>query len=308
MPICIPNNLPAFNTLQNENIFLMTEDRAKSQDIRPLRIAILNLMPTKITTETQLLRLIANTPLQVEITLLRTISHTAKNTSPEHLESFYKTFNDVHHTHFDGLIITGAPVETLPFEEVDYWKELTSIMEWAEDHVFSIFYICWAAQAGLYHHYGINKYAVDCKISGVYRHKVLDRYSKLTRGFDELFLAPHSRYTEIHAEDIHRVPELEILATSEEAGVYLLASRNGKHIFVTGHAEYDADTLRLEYERDRERGLDVPIPCCYFPGDDPSQQPLTSWRAHAHLLFSNWLNFYVYQETPFDLEKLNHKK
>ena len=304
MPVCIPNDLPAFKTLQEENIFLMTAERARTQDIRPLRIAILNLMPTKIITETQLMRLVGNTPLQVEITLLRTASHLAQNTSAEHLESFYQTIGEVCESRFDGIIITGAPVEMMPFEEVNYWHELTSIMDWAERHVFSILYICWAAQAGLYYRYGVKKYPVQHKISGVYRHKVLDPRSKLTRGFDDVFLAPHSRHTEIRADDIRRVPELELLAESEYAGVYLAATRSGKHVFCTGHSEYDADTLRLEYERDIKKGVDVPVPCNYFPGDDPAQQPVVLWRSHANLLFSNWLNYYVYQETPFDLNRL----
>ena len=304
MPVCIPNNLPAFKTLQEENIFLMTADRARTQDIRPLRIAILNLMPTKIVTETQLLRLIGNTPLQIEITLLRTASHLAKNTAADHLESFYQTIDEVRESRFDGLIITGAPVEMKPFEEVSYWHELTAIMEWAKHHVFSTLYICWAAQAGLYYHYGVNKYPLSRKVSGVYWHKVLDTRSKLTRGFDDVFLAPHSRHTEICADDIQRIPELELLAVSEEVGVYLAAARSGKHIFVTGHSEYDADTLRLEYERDIAKGMDVPIPCNYFHDNDPSKNPIVSWRAHSNLLFSNWLNYCVYQETPFDLTKL----
>ena len=304
MPVCIPNNLPAFKTLQKENIFLMTAERARTQDIRPLRIAILNLMPTKIVTETQFLRLVGNTPLQVEITLLRTASHVIKNTSADHLGSFYQTIDKVCESRFDGLIITGAPVETKPFEEVHYWHELTSIMAWTERHVFSTLYICWAAQAGLYYRYGVNKYPLPQKISGVYRHKVLDQYSKLTRGFDDVFPAPHSRHTEIRADDIQHIPELDLLAVSNDAGVYLAATHNGKHVFVTGHPEYDADTLRLEYERDIAKGMDVPMPCNYFPGNDPSQQPVVSWRAHANLLFSNWLNYCVYQEVPFDLNKL----
>ena len=304
MPVCIPNDLPAFKTLQNENIFLMTADRARTQDIRPLRIAILNLMPTKIVTETQILRLIGNTPLQIEITLLRTASHLTKNTSADHLESFYQTFDEVCERRYDGLIITGAPVEMKQFEEVNYWHELTSIMKWAEHHVFSTMYICWAALAGLYYHYGVNKYPLKQKISGVYRHRVLDARSKLTRGFDDVFLAPHSRYTEVYADDIGRISELELLAVSEEAGVYLVAAKNGKHVFVTGHSEYDADILRNEYERDVAKELDVFVPHNYFPGDDPARQPVVAWRAHATLLFSNWLNYYVYQETPYDLEKL----
>ena len=304
MPICIPNGLPAFNILQDENIFVMTADRAQTQDIRPLRVAILNLMPTKIVTETQLLRLIGNTPLQVEITLLRTASHLAKNTSAEHLASFYQTIDEVCDKRFDGLIITGAPVEMMPFEEVSYWREFTSIMDWAEHNVFSCLYICWAAQAGLYYRYGINKYPVSSKISGVYWHKVLNKHSKLMRGFDDLFLAPHSRHTEVNADDIRNVAELELLSESEDAGVYLAVTNNGKHIFVAGHSEYDSDTLRFEYERDIEKGMDIPVPCNYFPNDDPSQQPVVLWRSHANLLFYNWLNYYVYQETPFDLNKL----
>ncbi len=304
MPVRIPNDLPAFKTLQNENIFVMTKERAEHQDIRPLRIAILNLMPTKIITEAQLLRLLGNTPLQIDITLLRTASHTSKHTAPEHLEAFYKTFDDVKGEKFDGLIITGAPVELMPFEEVNYWHELTTLMDWAERHVFSTMYICWAAQAGLYYRYGVNKHPVPRKVSGVYRHSVLMPQSKIVRGFDSVFMAPHSRHTEIRAADIERVPELELLAVSQDAGVYLVATRSGKHVFVTGHSEYDAETLKLEYERDIAKGMDVPVPCNYFPDDDPSKAPLVSWRAHANLLFANWLNYCVYQETPFDLSKL----
>ncbi|MCL2149826.1 MAG: homoserine O-succinyltransferase [Dehalococcoidia bacterium] len=304
MPVCIPNDLPAFKTLQQENIFLMTADRARTQDIRPLRIAILNLMPAKIVTETQLLRLIGNTPLQVEITLLRMATHITKNTSADHLESFYQTFAEVRNKRFDGLIITGAPVETIPFQEVTYWPELMSIMNWAERHVFSTLYICWAAQAGLYYHYGVKKYPLPKKVSGVYWHTVLDAHSKLTRGFDDAFLAPHSRYTESRTDDIRSISDLQLLAISEDVGVYLAAARNGKQVFVTGHAEYDIDTLRFEYERDIVKGLDVPMPCNYFPDNDVSRQPVGSWRAHANLLFSNWLNYYVYQETPFDLGKM----
>jgi homoserine O-succinyltransferase len=301
VPIKIPDNLPAKEVLVNENIFVMDESVAFHQDIRALRIAILNLMPTKETTETQILRLLGNTPLQVEFVLLHPKSHISKNTSAEHLEQFYKTFEDVRDEFFDGMIITGAPVETLPFEEVDYWPELRSIMDWTTTNVTSTLYICWGAQAGLYHHFGVPKYLLKEKLFGVFPHVVTKANVKLLRGFDELFFVPQSRHTEVRREDIERVPELEILSESEEAGVYIVATRDGKHIFVTGHSEYDAMTLKWEYDRDRAKGLAIDVPKNYFPDNNPEKYPLVSWRAHANLLFSNWLNYYVYQETPYDL-------
>lgn len=301
MPIKVPDHLPAKEVLSNENIFVMDESRAFRQDIRPLRILILNLMPTKVTTETQLLRLLSNTPLQVEITLMHPETHTSKNTSAEHLEMFYKTFKEVRGRRFDGLIITGAPVENLPFEEVTYWDELKEIMTWAQHNVTSTMYICWGAQAGLYHHFGIPKYTMPEKIFGVFPHVLTCSNVKLIRGFDELFYAPQSRHTDVLQEDIEKVPELQILSVSEESGVYLVASKDGKHVFVTGHSEYDADTLKKEYERDVNRGLDIAVPKNYFPDDDPAKEPRSTWKAHANLLFSNWLNYYVYQETPYEL-------
>ena len=304
MPIKIPDNLPAAETLTNENIFVMTEDRAFHQDIRPLRIAILNLMPTKITTETQLLRLLGNSPLQVDITLLYPESHQSKNTAPEHLDAFYKTFREVKDQKFDGIVITGAPVEQLDFEEVTYWDELAQIMEWSKHHAYSTLHICWAAQAGLFHHFGVPKYPLPSKMFGVFSHRVVKQYVKLLRGFDDRFLAPHSRHTEVRREDILRVPELEILAESERAGAYIVASKDGRQIFITGHAEYDPLTLKWEYDRDIAKGMNVNIPCNYYPNDDPSQAPIVQWRGHANLLFSNWLNYYVYQETPFDLNQI----
>jgi len=308
MPIRIPDNLPAAETLNNENIFVMFEDRAYHQDIRPLKIVILNLMPTKITTETQLLRLIGNTPLQIEIILMHPKSHTPKNTPEEHLLEFYKTFDEIRDEHFDGLIITGAPVEQLPFEQVNYWDELTQIMDWSLTNVYSTLHICWGAQAGLYHHYGIPKYDIPQKMFGVFAHTKAKEHIKLLRGFDDVFYVPHSRHTEIRKEDICKVDDLEILSESEEAGVYLVASKDGRHIFATGHSEYDPLTLKAEYERDLERGLNIAIPKNYFPEDDPSKQPIVRWRGHGNLLFLNWLNYYVYQETPYDLTQIEGKK
>lgn len=301
MPIKIPDNLPAKEVLNQENIFTMDETVAFHQDIRPLRIAILNLMPTKETTETQILRLIGNTPLQVEFVLLHPKSHTSKNTSAEHLEQFYKTFEDIRDEFFDGMIITGAPVEQMPFEDVNYWQELAQIMDWTNDHVTSTFHICWGAQAGLYHHFGIQKFALSEKVFGVFPHTINKRNVKLLRGFDEVFLVPQSRHTEVRREDIEKVPALEILSESEESGVYLVATKDGKHIFVTGHSEYDPCTLKWEYDRDVSKGLPIALPKNYYPNDDPSREPRITWRAHANLLYSNWLNYYVYQETPFDL-------
>lgn len=305
MPINIPDDLPAADILASENIFVMTESRALHQDIRPLRIAIMNLMPTKITTETQLLRLLGNSPLQVDITLLHPQSHESRNTPREHLDRFYQSFYDIKHLKFDGLVITGAPVENLPFEEVDYWQELTEVMEWSRKHVYSTFHICWGAQAGLYYHYGIPKHALGEKMFGVFEHYKTTYSSKLLRGFDDSFSAPHSRYTGVSREDIEANPELEILSESEEAGVYITVSKSGRQIFVTGHSEYDPLTLNQEYERDVKSGMSIRIPQNYFIMDDPDRGPKVTWRSHANLLFSNWLNYYVYQETPYDVSKMD---
>ncbi len=304
MPIKIPDSLPAAEVLAGENIFVMTEARAEKQDIRPLNIALLNLMPTKIATETQILRLIGNTPIQVDVTFLHPESHKSKNTPEEHLLKFYNTFSEIRHKKFDGLIITGAPVELLSFEEVNYWDELKEIMEWSRSNVYSTFHICWGAQAGLYYHYGISKYPIHEKLSGVFEHKVLKNNVMLLRGFDESFHAPHSRHTEIRREDIEKVDGLEILAESDEAGVYIVAALNGRQIFVTGHSEYDPFTLKSEYDRDAAKGMCPKAPRNYFKNDDPALPPVVTWRAHANLLFANWLNYYVYQETPFNLDEL----
>ena len=305
MPIKIPNDLPATEVLRNENIFVMTETRAITQDIRPLKILILNLMPTKIDTETQLSRLLGNTPLQVEIDLMNTSSHASKNTSQEHLLAFYKQFKDIKHNYYDGMIITGAPVELMEFEEVDYWEELCEIFEWTKKHVHSTFHICWGAQAGLYYHFGIKKYKLDKKMFGIFPHKVDYKGSILFRGFDDNFLVPHSRHTTISREDLERIPELKILSTSDEAGVYAVATDEGKQIFITGHSEYDADTLKKEYFRDKNAGLPIEVPKNYFPNDDDTLPPMVTWRAHANLLYSNWLNYFVYQTTPYDIEDID---
>lgn len=302
MPIVIPGSLPAFETLSEENIFIINEERSIHQDIRPLEIAIVNLMPTKIETETQLLRLLGNSPLQVNITLLKTNSYVSKNTSEDHLSSFYNVFDDIKDKRFDGMIITGAPIETLQFEDVDYWNELEKIMEFSKTNVTSTFHICWGAQAGLYYHYGINKYPLKKKMFGIYKHTLNNPKNKLFRGFDEVYNAPHSRYTEIKKEDIDKVDDLEILSESEEAGVYVVASKNVKQIFVTGHSEYDKNTLKKEYTRDKEKGLEIGVPINYFKNDDPNLEPIVTWKSHAHLIFSNWLNYCVYQETPFKLK------
>ncbi|MGI6690578.1 MAG: homoserine O-acetyltransferase MetA [Christensenellales bacterium] len=304
MPIKIPDKLPATEVLQNENIFVMTERRALTQDIRPLRILLLNLMPTKIQTETQLARLLGNTPLQVELELMHTNTHKSKNTSQEHLLSFYKTFDEVRHEKFDGLVITGAPVEHMPFEEVEYWQELCDIMEWSKTHVFSTFHICWGAQAALYYHYGINKYPLDKKLFGVFPHRVEYKNPILFRGFDDIFMVPHSRHTTILREDIEKVPEIKILASSEEAGIYALMTERGQQVFITGHSEYDPDTLKNEYLRDKNAGLPIELPKNYFPRDDDTLPPQNSWRAHANLLYMNWLNYFVYQITPFNISEL----
>ena len=304
MPVKIPESLPAKRVLMRENIFVMGEQRALHQDIRPLKIAILNLMPTKVETETQLCRLIGNTPLQVDITLLHPATYESKNTPVEHLLNHYQTIEQVQDHKFDGLVITGAPVENLPFEEVDYWKELQTIMDWADTHVYSTFFICWGAQAGLYHRYGIPKYSIPAKIFGVFPHRVTMRNEKLLRGFDDEFLAPHSRHTEVRRYDIEQVKDLKLLAESEEAGVYIVASKDNRRIYVTGHSEYDPLTLKREYDRDLSKGLPISIPKNYFPGDNPDQEPLVRWRSHANLLYANWLNYYVYQLTPYDIGQI----
>lgn len=304
MPIRIPYSLPATETLTRENIFVMDEHRASTQDIRPLRIVILNLMPTKIVTETQLLRLLSNTPLQVDVCLLSPETHSSRNTPEEHLTSFYTTPSAIRDEKFDGMIITGAPVEYLPFEQVDYWDELCSIMRWAKTHVYSTMYVCWGAYAGLYYHHGIKKYPLEEKLSGIYRHTTRVPEHPLVRGFNTYFNAPHSRYSFLRREDLDACGDLTVLADSEEAGVYLLASSDGRECYVTGHPEYDFDTLRKEYQRDLEKGISVPLPRHYFPQDDPAQTPVNTWRAHAHLLYSNWLNYFVYQNTPYDIKEI----
>ncbi len=304
MPIKIPNDLPAVKVLNEENIFVMTETRAITQDIRPLKILLLNLMPKKIETETQLSRLLGNSPLQVDLTLIHTKSHKSKNTSAEHLLAFYKTFEDVKNETFDGMIITGAPVELLEFEQVEYWQELCEIMEWTKTHVHSTFHICWGAQAGLYYHYGIKKYKLEKKLFGVFEHKVDYKKSILFRGFDDTFKVPHSRHTTVSAEEIKQVKELKILSTSKEAGVYAVSTKNGKQIFITGHSEYDCDTLANEYFRDLNENKPIEIPKNYFPNDDAKKPPIVSWRSHANLLYSNWLNYFVYQTTPYDINKI----
>ena len=307
MPIKIPDSLPAARVLESESIFVMTDSRADRQDIRPLKLVILNLMPTKITTETQLLRTLSNTPLQIEITLLQMASHKSKNTSDEHLLSFYTTFDQIASTYFDGMIITGAPVETLEFEEVNYWEELCRVMEWSKTHVYSTFHICWGAQAGLYYHYGVPKHPLNSKMFGVFHHNLLVRGCPLTRGFDDRFVAPHSHHTENRAADVSAVPELDVLAASKEAGLYLAMKKDGRQIFVSGHSEYDAGTLAAEYFRDLDKGMNPALPYNYFPGDDPAQKPMKTWRSHAYLLYSNWLNYYVYQGTPFLLDSLKDR-
>ena len=305
MPIRIPDSLPAHKTLETENIFVITEHRAIHQDIRPLKLLILNLMPTKIVTETQLLRKLSNTPLQVEIELLRTISHDAKNVDQEHLESFYVSFDDIKNRFYDGMIITGAPVENLDFTEVNYWPELCEIMEWSKTHVHSTFHICWGAQAGLYYHYGIQKYSLPEKMFGIYSHRILKPNAPFFRGFDDTFNAPHSRYTEVRAEDILKVPELELLSVSDEAGVFAVKNKKSRQFFIFGHPEYDRETLALEYQRDLEKGKKIAVPAHYFPNDDPSLAPPMTWRAHAQLMYTNWLNYYVYQTTPYAINMIS---
>lgn len=301
MPIKIADSLPARAVLESENIFVMTEYRALHQDIRPLRIALLNLMPLKISTETQILRCLSNTPLQIEIDLIQTATYQSTHTPEDHLLTFYKTFDDIRKNRYDGFIITGAPIETMAFEDVDYWKELCTIMEWSKTHVHSTLHICWGAQAGLYYHYGIQKYLLPQKMSGIFQHKVLEPRELIFRGFDDVFHAPHSRHTEVRAADIRNHPALTLLSASDEAGVYMVEAMYGRQLFVLGHSEYDADTLKTEYFRDLQRGLNPHIPDHYFENDDPSKPPLVNWRSHAQLLYTNWLNHYVYQTTPYDL-------
>ena len=304
MPIQIPNDLPAASILQQENIFVMPQNRAMTQDIRPLEIVVLNLMPTKVVTETQLARLLGNTPLQVHLELMHTVTHKSKNVSEEHLLTFYKSFDELKHRKFDGMVITGAPVELLDFEDVDYWPELCEIMEWSKTNVHSTFHICWGAQAGLYYHYGVPKYPLEEKMFGVFEHAADYKRSILLRGFDDRFWVPHSRHTTILREDIEKVPGLKIIASSPEAGVYAVMNKEGRQIFVTGHSEYDAGTLQKEYLRDKNLGLPIAVPKNYFPGDDDTQDPIVRWRSHANLLFSNWLNYFVYQTTPFDIKHI----
>ena len=301
MPIKIPNDLPAAGILQQENIFVMTQTRAVEQDIRPLEIVLLNLMPTKVVTETQLSRLLGNTPLQVNLTLMHTTSHRAKNVSQEHLLSFYKSFDEIKDRKFDGMVIIGAPVEKMEFEDVDYWPELCRIMEWSKTNVHSTLHICWGAQAGLYYHYGVPKYPLEQKVFGVFEHRADYKRSILMRGFDDVFWAPHSRHTTIRREDVEKIPELKILASSDEVGVYAIMNNRGKQIFITGHSEYDPLTLKTEYDRDKNLGLPIQVPKNYFPNDDDTCEPLVRWRGHANLLFSNWLNYFVYQTTPYDI-------
>ena len=304
MPIQIPNDLPAVGTLQQENIFVMTENRATTQDIRPLEIVLLNLMPTKVATETQFSRLLGNTPLQVRLELMHTTSHVSKNTPQDHLLNFYKSFDELKDRKFDGMIITGAPVENMPFEEVDYWPELCRIMEWSKTNVHSTLHICWGAQAGLYYHYGVQKQPLPEKLFGVFEHQADYKRSILLRGFDDTFWAPHSRHTTVSRADIEQIPELKIIASSERAGVYAVMNKKGRQIFVTGHSEYDPDTLEKEYLRDKNLGLPIAVPENYYPNDDDSMDPVVRWRGHANLLFSNWLNYFVYQTTPYDIESI----
>lgn len=304
MPICISPELPAYQALLNEHIFVMGSDRAAHQDIRPLRILVLNIMPKKLETELQLLRLLSNTPLQVDVSLLRMESHISKNTSQSHLDAFYTTLNEIRGKFYDGMIITGAPVEQMPFEKVDYWNEICELMAWSKTHVFSTMHICWGAQAGLYYHFGVPKYQLPKKMFGIFPHRAEVKKSLLLRGFDDVFDVPHSRHTEVRRGDIEKVKELVILTSSELSGVHIVANRNGRQYFITGHSEYDRNTLAAEYFRDREKGLDIEMPFNYFPHNDPMEMPRFSWRCHANLMFSNWLNYCVYQRTPFDLGEL----
>lgn len=304
MPIKISNELPARSFLEQENVFVMSEERADSQDIRPLKILILNLMPTKIATETQILRLLSNTPLQVDVELMQTVTHVSKNTSQEHLTKFYKSFDEVKNEKFDGMIVTGAPVEQMEFEEVDYWDELCSIFEWAKTNVYSTFYICWGAQAGLYYHYGLKKYPLKEKMFGIFEHQPLDLFHPLMRGIDDKFYVPHSRHTEIRMDDIAKIKELQVLSYSPQSGVHLLSDMECRNFFSTGHSEYDADTLATEYFRDKNKGLDIQVPYNYFPDNDTTKKPPITWRSTGILLFTNWLNYFVYQRTPYDLANL----
>lgn len=304
MPIRIDNQLPARKSLEDENVFVMTELRAESQDIRPINIVLLNLMPTKIVTETQILRLLSNSPLQVNVDLLHTATHRAKNVSQEHLTKFYCTFDEIKNNKYDGMIVTGAPVEKMEFEEVDYWNELCEIFEWSKTHVYSTFNICWGAQAALYYKYGIKKYPTEKKVFGIFEHKALDEYHPLVRGLDERFLVPHSRHTEIRMEDIARVKDLQVISYSEQAGIHLLSDMDCRNFYTTGHSEYDRDTLKIEYLRDVNAGLPIDIPVNYFPDNDPGKDPVFNWRSTANILFSNWLNYFVYQKTPYDLANL----
>ncbi len=304
MPLNLPDRLPAIDILKEENIFVIDNSRATQQDIRPLRIVLLNLMPLKITTETDMVRLLSNTPLQLEISFMKLKSHTSKNTPIEHMETFYTDFQDMRSEKFDGMIVTGAPVEQMPFEEVNYWGEITEIFDWARTHVTSTLYICWAAQAGLYHYYGVPKYSLDKKIFGIFEHRMLDPLHAIFRGFDDTFYVPHSRHTEVRREDILKVPELTLLSESDEAGVYMVMGRGGREFFVTGHSEYSPSTLDVEFTRDSEKGLPIELPKNYYVDDDPAKGPLVRWRGHANLLFSNWLNYFVYQETPFNIKDI----
>ena len=304
MPVKVPSTLPAVEALKNENIFVIDEKRASNQDIRPLKIAILNLMPLKIMAETDLLRLLSNTPLQIELDLIDTASHECKNTPREHIEEFYKTFDDVKNQNYDGLIITGAPVEKLEFGEVEYWDELTHIFDWAKSHVTSTLYICWAAFAGLYYHYGVPKHMIEKKISGVFKHRVLDKNNPIFRGFDDEFYVPHSRFTKLHKQDIDKVPQLSIIAESDESGIYMVMARGGREFYITGHSEYSPNTLDYEYHRDLGKGKNPSVPVNYYPDNDPSKAPIVRWKAHANLLYSNWLNYFVYQETPYDIRDI----
>ena len=305
MPLNIPFTLPAVDVLREENIFVMDAERASRQEIRPLKIVILNLMPVKITTETDLIRLLSNSPLQLEIDFLHMESHVSKNTSIEHLMTFYKSFEEIKELNYDGMIITGAPVELLEFEEVTYWPEITKIFDWAKVHVTSTLFICWAAQAGLHHYYGVPKYPLDSKMFGVFEHVKFDPHNPIFRGFDDVFFVPHSRHTEVRTEDIERVSELTLLSESTESGVYLVMARNGRELFVTGHSEYSPLTLDAEYKRDLAKGLPINMPQNYYRNNDPNDQPMVRWRSHANLLFTNWLNYFVYQETPYDLSKIH---
>ena len=308
MPLIIPKNLPAYDELQQENVFVMHQERAMSQHIRPLRILILNLMPTKIVTETQLARLLANSPLQVQVTFLQTATHSTTHTAPEHMKAFYKTFDEIRNERFDGMIITGAPVEQMDFEEVTYWEEITEIFDWARTHVTSTLYICWAAQAGLYHFYGVPKYDLPAKMFGVFRHTLREPYVPIFRGFDDEFYVPHSRHTEIRREDVMKVPDLTLLSESEESGVYMAMARGGREFFITGHSEYSPYTLNDEYMRDVNKGLPIAVPRNYYRNNNPALGPVVRWRGHANLLFTNWLNYYVYQNTPYDLGEIQRVK